>query len=393
MRTLLYETTSLFDLSWLAELYAHLTTANNPYWSRDLAIFFLVAIAWWRGLSFTRRYVDIGDVGLRFRVGALIVAPAVVLAGLLPYTGGIIGYLALFFLASLMAVALTRAEQVAHLRTGRGYPMQPRWLGVIFATSLATVLAAALAASALSGRAVDAVTGSLTALWDALDFFGLALVTTVTYLLLFILRPLELLFRFLAGLLGDVGIVELPQLEQPGNGLTDNQIDQLLQEITGPNAQLLLWINRAVTLIVVLAVLLLLYLALTRYFRQREMALFGDEGVAFPQGSDETLSLGQRLRQRLGLWQRRRAAATVRRIYQEMSQDAAARGFPRTLSQTPYEYLTTLAETWPTGDVEVRLITEAYVRVRYGELPESEEEMELLRGAWKRLQAMPPPEQ
>src|SRR5690606_28765907 len=105
-----------------------------------------------------------------------------------------------------------------------------------------------------------------------------------------------------------------------------------------------------------------------------------------------SLNFRRRLGQRLRFWQQWRAAASIRRLYQEMSALAASYGFPRAGAQTPYEYRQTLAELWPQGQAESDLITQAYVRVRYGELPESAEELQALQRAWEHLRRQPPPE-
>jgi hypothetical protein len=59
---------------------------------------------------------------------------------------------------------------------------------------------------------------------------------------------------------------------------------------------------------------------------------------------------------------------------------------PRPASTTPYEFLPDLGELFTTQTEDLRLITEAYVRVRYGEFPESNAEIELVESAWQHLQ-------
>ena len=73
-----------------------------------------------------------------------------------------------------------------------------------------------------------------------------------------------------------------------------------------------------------------------------------------------------------------------------MCRAAAAAGYPRLEAETPYEYLPTLGQVWPDNAAEARLITDAFIRVRYGELPETAEELEAIRAAWRRLEATEP---
>lgn len=392
LRTMLYETSSLFDLSWLVELVRHFS-GGNPFWGRDLSLFFLIVVIWWRGISLTSRGVSVQEAGLRLRVGGLIMVPVIATLGLLPVSAPATPFVLLFFLTGLMAVALARAEEIALDRTNLSYPMQPRWVAAIFLTSLAIVLVAGLVGVALSGRGLPEIVRWLSPLWDALLFMGVVVVTTVAYFTLILLRPLQWLASLLFRLLGDVGIEAAPEPEELPGEFGNTNVDQLFQLLSDSNRELLLWINRLAIVFIVAGALLLLYLALSRYFRQREMALASQEsGAAAAPERGAKAGLGERLLQRLGLWRRWRTVATLRRLYRQMCEAAAARGFPRPPSQTPYEYLETLKEVWPEGRQETRLITDAYVRVRYGELPESEEELDALRQAWQRLERMPEPE-
>ncbi len=44
-----------------------------------------------------------------------------------------------------------------------------------------------------------------------------------------------------------------------------------------------------------------------------------------------------------------------------------------------------LKQIFPEGEVQVSLITDAYLKVRYGELPETTTEVEAIRRAWNWL--------
>ena len=49
-----------------------------------------------------------------------------------------------------------------------------------------------------------------------------------------------------------------------------------------------------------------------------------------------------------------------------------------------------LGQVWPDNAAETRFITNAFIRVRYGELPETAEELEAIRAAWRRLETTEP---
>jgi hypothetical protein len=77
----------------------------------------------------------------------------------------------------------------------------------------------------------------------------------------------------------------------------------------------------------------------------------------------------------------------VRQIYFELSALSSDLGRPRRIAQTPREYLPDLGTVFVNMESDLREITDAYIRVRYGELPEDEAELRGIEEAWSRLQA------
>ena len=57
-------------------------------------------------------------------------------------------------------------------------------------------------------------------------------------------------------------------------------------------------------------------------------------------------------------------------------------------TETPYEYQTSLQKLWPTHLSETKLITQAYVKIRYGEFPETKAELLQIQEAWQQLKAI-----
>jgi hypothetical protein len=387
LRSLIYDPHALLDLSWIGAFASRLARFSPTLWRRDLVLFALVALLWQRGLALAARHVAVTEVGFRLRLGALILAPILVVLGLVPAVHGALSFVMLFFLAALLAVALSRAEEVTRQETGATYPMSPRWAITVFLTSFLVVAVAALFGLALGGQGWRQLLLWLAPLGDAISLGGMVVVTTVTYLLLFLATPLQWLLRQLIGLLGGMGVQNLPEPEELVPQLTDQSIDQLLLDFNNSQGQFLFWLNRAAIVLFVLFVLIILYIAYRR-FAFRRMLTFDTEGAGKP-GVETPVTeqgLGQRLINRLRRLRRWRAATTVRQTYRAMCAQAADQGFPRALSETPYEYLSTLLEAWPAVEDDIHLITTAYVRVRYGQVPESEEELHSIRTAWRRIQ-------
>jgi hypothetical protein len=76
------------------------------------------------------------------------------------------------------------------------------------------------------------------------------------------------------------------------------------------------------------------------------------------------------------------AAARIRQIYRQLTALARKRGIERPPSITPLEFIPQLAQIFPTDQPGLELITAAYLRVRYGEYPETLREVENVQRAW-----------
>jgi hypothetical protein len=84
----------------------------------------------------------------------------------------------------------------------------------------------------------------------------------------------------------------------------------------------------------------------------------------------------------------RRSIASVRKLYASMVDLAAEAGHPRRQAETPYEYRRTLGQAFPGGEEAIEAITEAYVRTHYGQVPDTQTEMEQLVRYWQQLQEL-----
>jgi hypothetical protein len=58
---------------------------------------------------------------------------------------------------------------------------------------------------------------------------------------------------------------------------------------------------------------------------------------------------------------------------------------PRPKTKTPLEFIPVAFKLFSSLLAELETITQAYIRVRYGELPETEEEVENVEQAWRRI--------
>jgi hypothetical protein len=390
-RLLLYGPRPLLDMSWLGQFGASLAEGGNLLWARDLSIFLLTALVWWRGLRLVGRGHDINRIGLRLRVGGLIIAPL-----LLWFAGSFLDinavpFVLLFLLASLTAVALVRAEQIEADQTGGGSTLGARWFAVVFATAAGVTLLGGVLAAFISGDSLLDVLDWLSPLWRAMQFG----VTVIGGLLFVVFKPALDLFGVLVQALGQflawvfTGMAEgMRQLGVP-LGLETPVLPTPTATPgpdAGPGAA-----GKAIVAFLMLGLMAVVALGLGRLYRQATFAARDSARSERITPEDEgSPGLADRVLGRLGLGRGRRAAASVRRLYAQMCRAAAAAGYPRLETETPYEYLPALGQVWPDGTAESRMLTEAYVRVRYGEIPETREELDALRDAWRRLELMEP---
>jgi hypothetical protein len=392
MRTLSHETTSLFDMTWLGDFYRSLAEEDSQLWRRDIALFVVTCLVWWRGIRLSYHGPDIDRAGLRLRVGGLLLAPLIIWISADFLLRSIVPFILLFFTAGLTAVALIRAEQTEYERTGQAASLTSQWLGSIFLAAVAVVLTAATLATIVSGQAPEIIGAWVAPVWLAIRFGTTAVMVTALFVASPILNVLAKIIGFIVGILSAAlsGFWEAMQQIAPNisPALTPEAVEQAteaVQESGANDSTKIIWI------LLMIAVILLVTLALSRLYRQATIAATNSEQIG--QIATELVkkpNLWQRALQKLGLFRGLQTAISIRRIYWQMCRAAAGAGYPRLETETPYEYLASLAQVWPTQTADAQLITRAYVKIRYGELPESEAEVNDIRTAWRRLEETQP---
>ncbi len=386
-RQLLYAPSGPFDFSWLRQFAANVADTGSLVWARDLSLFVITVFVWWRGVRLAIRRPDILNVGLRLRLGGLIAAPFVVWFSNRFLATSVVPFLLLFFVAALLAVALVRAEEIEQEQRGTAATLNARWFGVVATAALAVALLAGIGAAVLSGDSLPTVLSWLSPLWASLQFGA----TVVGAILFELSYPLLSVLAVVVAALGEALLGLFNQLAaglaQLGFDLGTSPAVTVTPEPTGPLGVLA---GRSVTGLIMLGLIVLVGLALARVYLRSTAAARASAPSRTAAKTEEQPSLGQRLLERLGLLRGWRAAASIRRIYRLMCSAAAAAGYPRLEAETPYEYLPTLGRVWPDLAPEARLITESYVRVRYGEVPETAAELQQIRDAWERLEAAEP---
>jgi hypothetical protein len=80
------------------------------------------------------------------------------------------------------------------------------------------------------------------------------------------------------------------------------------------------------------------------------------------------------------------AAERIRQIYIEMMEMCQSLNIPRPEAATPIEFMPEIQKIFPDYRSEIEVITLAYTRIRYGQLPEQQSEVIVVENAWDKLQ-------
>jgi hypothetical protein len=386
LKLLLYETEPLSFDALLTKPFKAMSDVRGLIPDEFLVIV-VVLVVYWRGLSLASKYVDPISVRTNFYLGLVMFVAFIFLNTIV--TGETPGpMLYTFFAAALIAMGSARIFTITQLRGGARNPFDLRWFFGIVLTSLVIVGLAGVIAWAATDRSL--FIGGLSGL--VMGIFGA--------IMLVLISPLILLMEYLAGAMPQAsGAVQsvidaLDELRATFGTIADNlfglfNIPSLLDwmQLLKP---FLLW---GFVIVIALAILF----SISRWLiNERRSELDEREGI-IERGDmlsllrkaiqDRLDGLSQSLfgRSRLGSRQRWLAAAKIRRIYAHMMDLAQQLGIPRHPASTPLEFQPILGEMLPEAREDVRLITAAYLRVRYGEIPETTEEIEQVENAWEHV--------
>jgi hypothetical protein len=297
-----------------------------------------------------------------------------------------------FFFFSLIAIALTRLEEMGQLRGELGRLFDAYWLAILVVTILVLLGAGRLLMLLASPEGMEAVRTA----WAPI---GRVLTTILIWALTIILAPLEPLLVWLAEIFARGWAVLLDQGYLEPIEALELGVDAAGQQMGGAIFEMALNVARYLCGgAIVLALLAAGLWALNKERqRQRELAEaredleagLGDALAGLLRNVQDRLRNAAGLLGQFGLGSNLLAAISVRNIYANMTRLARQRGYPRDKALTAYEYLPDLRLAFPQAEQEAQAITEAYVAVHYGELPASREEMDALRAAFGRLKSSP----
>mgnify|MGYP001215990719 CR=1 FL=1 len=285
-----------------------------------------------------------------------------------------------YLFIGLLAVTLTRIAFVSGSVRQRKNPFDRRWLLSVCGVLGLVISIAALVGSLLTGQYQLLLQAASVILRGAL-VVGLFLLSLPALLFSFLIYPLALLIQRLprqtptpeSDLLGPGGAYPPYPMEASQGGPLPLPLQVLC-------------------LFSVLALVVLFV-----YLRTRKT--LSQTAVILPEGPESLLEEGDAARlarQALqdwfeGLAQRLRPrarpliAVRIRQIYAQLLQLCSELRTPRPDSATPLEFLPRMAEVFPDREQDLQTITQLYLRVRYGEYPETLTDVQRVEAAWQRI--------
>ena len=369
----------IWSLAWIADMVEGLfgTLIILP---PDLLAILVVLIAWWRGIAASRKELDVQQVWFRFRLGVVLLLVFFVI-GIFGRRLDLTGAIFAFFFFGLLSIALSRILELGGIHQSTLGSRQ--WVGLLAGAVLGNLALAALASLLFSRQVMQTLLGWFRPLLYLVQVVLWFVVSVMAYLLVPLLMALVSVVR-------NMDLEGLSLLVSPL--LSPLETPQEIAEQT----DITNWAPMCRTISILLIVvggLFLVTLALRRLAREREAALqdereslwsdqdlIGDLKNALQRGLERLRSLGQVAERK------RRSAESIRRLYASVVDLAEEAGYPRELAETPYEHRSILYRAFPGGEEAIDAITEAYVRVHYGEVPDTEQEMDQLRRYWQELQ-------
>jgi hypothetical protein len=371
---------NLLDVSWLTIFASGLI--HLPSFPNEGQLFLVSGgLIWWLGRRLARLQPSFSSLISEFQFGTAVLLILFFVASQwkmnLP---GLVLVCLAFFAFSFLGISL------AHAREGKGWlhgAHRNQWLGILlFAICLAFALGLFMSAI-IKPEVLKILLNILKILWHALS------------------ELVRMIIAFLVSLLpkSDSAFLPPPGGPPPIPGEPPAWVKLL---------RLPEWVRRVGQIVVSSLWLILILAALwsvsSQIIHWLRYKLDHDEGASYEPMSgafrEDLMHLLRMIlnriswivrifrRNRVGHDPVSREAESVRQIYRHLLDWAASAGCPRHAAQTPGEYLLALTQWFPEGRLELSLITEQYVVVRYSPFLPTKEILENMVKTWDRLKSM-----
>lgn len=390
--------TGLFAWDWVWDMMLSFniadSTTNATRYLAGLGIAYLV---WWRGIKLATLLPHYERFASVLRWGSLAGLPAMLLGVryLSPTTSwSPLRFILIFFVLSILTMFLLRVERSERYQEETLAHVTPLWVVRVGVMSLIVIFLGWGIGVFISGDNLQGVARFFSPLWLALTFF----LTTFYAILDFLFAPIwavigpiltnlylqwrAIIFDALSKKEKDGSLLEVFDFSEQEALIEETEFVTTIE-----------WSTFAFPIIVILLVTIVLVLLwLVRVEARKENGRFSRLRKQLTTHSISAPSEGlvTQLWRKLSSWERQAAASSIKRIYAHLVQYGAENGYPRHTDQTPYEHLPNLNCVWPNHTPELHHITQAYVKVRYGDYPETQQELNAILQAWETIQKAAP---
>ncbi len=389
LKNALYPTIHLWQLGWLGQFFRDAATDSA---TRITAVWLGVAVGyiWWRGLFLGHTPPELPIARPTLVFGAVGFIVALLLGSFQPALAPSLGLVLLFVCCVLLALALSHTQTIIEFH---GDAALGRWRTRLLnatATTVVVLLGAIVLGSILSLPLLDKVMGMVT--------LGLG----------YLLKPLTAIFIWLLMKLGPLLEAIINWLRSFASAGNDVSIaptaapaaTPIPTEISTSTAQPVWWAKYTFWLwrFAAASAIVWLFYRLTGNLHRRYRSHTPENGItteteslSAEKSADEGwFSAGKKrlgdwvkLVRQFGIGRELHAVATIRRIYAALMVLMAQHGLRRAESQTPLEFLAVMQTEWQSLAEPLAVITNAYINVHYGQLPEDAAGPDSVKQAWE----------
>ena len=360
----------------------------------EFVIMLAVLIGWWRGISLAQERIGPTVVREHFVVGIIMF----VMFGLVNtlVTGETPGYFVFSFLFfSTLAMSFARFSVLGQLKGGRSADFNRRWFIGVFLASSATVGIALLSAEVIA-RFLHWIAYLIMGIMGLIALLVWLLLTPILALLINLINKNSSgspLFKQLSEQIDRFQTMMRELMERLSTFVGISGLGETISRWT-PGIKLILL--GSILALVIAGILI--WMAMQIWKERKRRRISEEQEVIFDRNElwqliktilrNQWNSLANNVSNAADLRKRARlrAAARIRQVYGDLMDLSEELGSPRNEAQTPLEYLPDLARCFPLFTDQVFLITQGYLRVRYGELPETHQEVSDVEEAWKQVQ-------
>lgn len=349
----------------------------------DMLVIFLAVVVMWRvGVYLGRNGVRQKEALRNFRLGIVMWLAFIFGSSLVNFEAPL--YLMFFSLfAGLVGLAFSRIGSVNRLKGGGKIRYSRSWVTEIFIGVGALVLVSATVGAILGGPPGKAILGGIFRwLITGLSILVAPLLILVEYLMSKLRQSFGRPVRGGGGYPDDEG---LPAFELP-----EDIVPKSLEDIVGGELETIL--PYVIGLIVLLLILRGIWTR--RQAKAGVLVTFDDEwerGSLFGGLRESMVGLRDTMMDNLQSLrdQYLRAMLTkarIRRMYSKFLVLCEDLEISRKESETPLEFVISASAQLPDRKQDIADLTKAYEKVRYGEIPETDEDVEKIQDAWKRIE-------